>query len=156
MKKSGKKQVKKAKDTKKVAAAKKAWKTIRAKAEKRKEMEGQKGWKDFDEELRNRGKFVKHNHGYRFAVFERMYSQHGLQEATKQIAMMPDSPGFRWLWEHNLLDLSIEAIILRPEYREMWEAEEKKDKKSYRELCREKLKKLNYRTPEIQTANQSC
>jgi hypothetical protein len=35
MKKSGKKQVKKAKDPKKVAAAKKGWKTIRAKAKKR-------------------------------------------------------------------------------------------------------------------------
>lgn len=35
MKKSGKKQAKKAKDPKKVAAAKKGWKTIRAKANKR-------------------------------------------------------------------------------------------------------------------------
>jgi len=35
MKKSGKKQAKKAKDPKKVAAAKKGWKTIRAKAKKR-------------------------------------------------------------------------------------------------------------------------
>jgi hypothetical protein len=34
-KKSGKKQVKKDKDPKKVAAAKKGWKTIRAKAKKR-------------------------------------------------------------------------------------------------------------------------
>ena len=35
MKKSGKKKAKKAKDPKKVAAAKKGWKTIRAKARKR-------------------------------------------------------------------------------------------------------------------------
>jgi hypothetical protein len=112
--------------------------------------EEQKGWKDFGDELRRCNQFLKKNYHYNPGRWIQMWSNSGLEEATKQIVKMPDSTGLEWLYLKHLLDLSIEAIVLKPEYREMWEAEEKKDGVAYRELCREKLKRLGWKDTEIQ------
>ena len=145
MKKSGKKQVKKAKDPKKVEAAKKAWETIRAKAKKKNGMEGQKGWGDFEKEVRSRDKFIWDEYNHSFPMWERMVFDWGMKGAAKRIATMPESVGLDWLTLKTRLDLTIEAIITKQQYREIWEAEEKIDGVPYRELCTEKLRKYGWK-----------
>jgi hypothetical protein len=109
------------------------------------EMEKQKGWKDFDDQVKRYVQFLKKKYHHNPGRWIQMYSDYGLEGATKLIAKMPDSTGLQWLCLKNLLDLSIEAVVLKPEYREMWEAEEKKDGIAYRELCRKKLEALGYK-----------
>lgn len=109
------------------------------------EMEKQNGWKDFGDEVRRWVQFLKKNYHHNPARWIQMCRNYGLEGATKRIVKMPDSTGLEWLYLKHLLDLSIEAIVLKPEYREMWEAEEKRDGVSYRELCRKKLETLGYK-----------
>ena len=108
-------------------------------------MEKQKGWKDFDDEVKRYVHFLKKHYHYNPGRWIQMCSNHGVEEATKRIAKMPDSAGLQWLCLKNLLKLSIEAIVLKEEYRELWEAEEKRDEVAYRELCRKKLEALGYK-----------
>lgn len=108
-------------------------------------MEKQKGWKDFKCEVKRSDDYLKKNYHYDHRRFKQMVANHGLEEATKLIATMDDSTGLQWLSSNDLLKYSIEHMVLKKDYREMWEAEEKKDQVPYRELCRKKLDTLKYK-----------
>lgn len=56
--------------------------------------------------------------GYRPTYFLRMVQQRGGPEAARQLLDTPaPSEGFTRLWELGRLDLSVEAVVLREEFR---------------------------------------
>jgi hypothetical protein len=63
--------------------------------------------------------------GYHAARFLGMVSEVGGVEAAHRLLKAPDpSDGFVALWEKGRLDLSVEAQVLRPEFRELFSADE--------------------------------
>ena len=55
--------------------------------------------------------------GYRPTVFQRMLAEHGAFEAARRLLASPQvSDGFRWLWEHQLLRLSVEHAVVAPQF----------------------------------------
>jgi hypothetical protein len=59
--------------------------------------------------------------GYRPTTFQRMLSEHGAVETAKRLLGSPQvSDGFRWLWEHRLLRLSVENAVLAPGFEELF------------------------------------
>jgi hypothetical protein len=59
----------------------------------------------------------------------------GLKAAKQLISKSGGTYGFEILWENSRLDLSVDALILRPEYHELFTDEE-------REICRNRLKEF--------------
>lgn len=76
---------------------------------------------------------------YRPMTFLRMLSDHGGVETARRLIRGPTS-GFTKLWEHRRLDLSVEALILKPEWHSLFTDEERK-------LARARLREYGY-TPE--------
>ena len=67
-----------------------------------------------------------------------MISSKGGLATAKQLIMKPGgTDGFATLWEHGRLDLSVEAHVINPKYRELFTDAE-------RELCRNRLKEYGY------------
>ena len=62
----------------------------------------------------------------------------GLIAAKQLISKDGGTSGFATLWEMGRLDLSIEAHVLKPEYKELFTEEE-------REICRGRLKEYGYK-----------
>ena len=59
--------------------------------------------------------------------FMRMRTKYGGVEATKRLLHRPDDPsGFVRLWELRRLDLSLEKVVLEPEWRNLFTDEELK------------------------------
>lgn len=57
--------------------------------------------------------------GYNAVRFLQLVSQKGGLAAAKQLINKPGGiDGFTTLWEHQRLDLSVEAHVLKPEYAE--------------------------------------
>lgn len=55
--------------------------------------------------------------GYRPTVFQRMLAEHGAVQTTRRLlAATQLSDGFRHLWEHRLLHLSVENAVLDPRF----------------------------------------
>ena len=72
--------------------------------------------------------------GYNATRFLQMLSQNGgLATAHKLIATEGGSDGFTKLWEYKRLDLTVEAHVLKPEYKPLFSEEE-------REICRGRMK----------------
>lgn len=68
---------------------------------------------------------AKREAGYNATRFIQMVSQHGGVEAARQLLRAPGvSDGFTSLWEAGRLDLSVEAHVLRPEFRELFSVAE--------------------------------
>lgn len=63
----------------------------------------------------------------------------GLLAAKQLIAKEGGTYGFEVLWEKKRLDLSVEALVLKPEYETLFSDEE-------RMLCRDRLEKFGYDT----------
>lgn len=63
----------------------------------------------------------------------------GLKTAQKLIWAAEVSSGFTTLWEHQRLDLSVEALVLRPEYFSLFTDEERK-------IARTRLAEYSYTT----------
>lgn len=81
---------------------------------------------------------MKLKYGYNPTIFIKMIEEHGMLESVKRlINNMQPSYGFTKLWELKRLDLSLEAICLDDEWKELFTEEEQKKAK-------EKLKKYEY------------
>lgn len=76
--------------------------------------------------------------GYNATRFLQLVGSKGGVAAAKQLICKPGgTEGFTTLWECGRLDLSVEAHVLKPEYRELFTDEERK-------LCIERLKEFGY------------
>ena len=77
--------------------------------------------------------------GYTATRFFQLVSAVGGVAAAKQLIMKPGgTEGFGTLCLFSRLDLTVEAYVLKPEYKELFSEEE-------REVCRERLTSLGYR-----------
>jgi hypothetical protein len=55
-----------------------------------------------------------------------MLAQHGAVEAVRRLLTSPQlSDGFRYLWEHRLLRLSVEKAVLDEEFAGLFSEEER-------------------------------
>jgi hypothetical protein len=55
--------------------------------------------------------------GYNPTYFTRMLAEHGAVETARRLITAPAvSDGFTTLWERGRLDLSVEAMVQRPEF----------------------------------------
>ena len=76
--------------------------------------------------------------GYNANRFLQMISAKGGLATAKQLIMKSGgTDGFATLWEHGRLDLSVEAHVVNPKYRDLFTDAE-------RELCRNRLKEYGY------------
>lgn len=67
-----------------------------------------------------------------------MAREAGLKAAKQLISKSGGTYGFEVLWENNRLDLSVEALVLKPEYNDLFTDEE-------REICRKRLIEFGYK-----------
>ena len=75
---------------------------------------------------------------YNATRFLQLVSDNGGLHAAKQlIAVDGGTYGFEVLWEHDRLDLSVEALVLKPEFRQLFTDEEII-------LCKTRLTKYGY------------
>jgi hypothetical protein len=64
--------------------------------------------------------------GYRPSQFQRMLSEHGaVGTAQRLLAAAQVSDGFRWLWEHRMLQHSVENAVLDDEFAAVFRREER-------------------------------
>lgn len=62
--------------------------------------------------------------GYRPTTFRRMLADHGGIETARRLIRGAATSGFETLWEKQRLDLSVEALILKPAWRALFYPEE--------------------------------
>lgn len=94
--------------------------------------------KQFEQEMRDIYMTAKKECGYNASRFLQLLSAKGGVAAAKQLISKPGgTDGFTTLWEHNRLDLSVEAHILQPKYYELFTDEERK-------MCIQRLKDFGY------------
>jgi len=63
--------------------------------------------------------------GYNAAYFRSMLAEHGpLATAHKLLAAPAVSDGFAALWEHGRMDLTVEAVVVEPQFAELFSADE--------------------------------
>ena len=94
--------------------------------------------KQFEQEMINIYMTAKKECGYNANRFLQMISAKGGLVTAKQLIMKPGgTDGFATLWEHGRLDLSVEAHVIKPQYRELFTDPE-------RELCRNRPKEYGY------------
>lgn len=92
----------------------------------------------FDEDMKNIYFTAKKELKYNASRFIQLVSKEGGLKAAKQlISKSGGTYGFEVLWENNRLDLSVEALVLRAEYLELFTDGE-------REICRHRLKEFGY------------
>lgn len=92
----------------------------------------------FHEDMRNIYYAAKKELKYNASRFFQLVSKEGGLKAAKiLISKNGGTYGFEVLWENKRLDLSAEALVLRPEYRELFTVEE-------RETCKNRLKEFGY------------
>ncbi|WP_447727203.1 phospholipase D family protein [Sphingomonas koreensis] len=75
--------------------------------------------------------------GYRPTYFLKMLAEHGGVETARRLIRGTATSGFQTLWKHSRLDLSVEALILQPQWRELFSDEEAK-------IARRRLKDFDY------------
>jgi len=79
--------------------------------------------------------------GYRPTYFLRMVQEHGgLETAHRLLGTDAPSEGLGRMWELGRLDISLEAIVLKPEYRPLFDEQERK-------IARERLAAMEYVAP---------
>lgn len=95
--------------------------------------------KQFDQDMLEIYKLAKKECGYNATRFLQMISSQGGLETARNLIRNPDSSvGFSALFEHNRLDLSVEAHVLKPVYSDLFSEEE-------RQMCRDKLAQFKYK-----------
>ena len=58
--------------------------------------------------------------GYNATYYLRMLAEHGAVETARRLILAPQmSDGFAFLWEHGRLDLTVEALALKPEFADL-------------------------------------
>lgn len=93
----------------------------------------------FHEEMNNIYFTAKKEIKYNASRFVQLVAREGGLKAAKQlISKSGGTYGFEVLWENNRLDLSVEALVLRSEFHELFTDEEK-------EICRNRLKDFGYK-----------
>ncbi len=76
--------------------------------------------------------------GYRATRFLQMLSEQGGLETAKTLVARPGgTDGFIKLWENRRLDLSVEALVLKKEYEELFSDD-------IRNICKARLKEYGY------------
>lgn len=70
--------------------------------------------------------------------FQLVSRERGIKAAKQLISKSGGTYGFEVLWENKRLDLSVEALVLRPEYYELFTDVE-------RETCRNRLLEFGYK-----------
>ncbi|MDD7794786.1 hypothetical protein [Clostridium sp. 'White wine YQ'] len=92
----------------------------------------------FHEDMKNIYFTAKKELKYNASRFFQLVSKDGGVKAAKQLILKTGGTyGFEVLWEHKRLDLSVEALVLRPEYHDLFTSEE-------RQACRDRLKDFGY------------
>lgn len=92
----------------------------------------------FNEEMNNIYFAAKRELKYTATRFMQLVARVGGVKAAKQlISKSGGTYGFEVLWENKRLDLSVEALVLRPEYFDLFTDEE-------RDTCRNRLKEFAY------------
>ncbi|MDF2943906.1 MAG: hypothetical protein K0S01_2764 [Herbinix sp.] len=92
----------------------------------------------FNEEMNNIYHIAKKELNYTASRFIQLVAKYGgVKAAKKLISKSGGTYGFEVLWENKRLDLSVEALVLRPEYHELFTDEE-------REICRNRLREFGY------------
>ena len=82
---------------------------------------------------------AKRECGYNATRFMQLVAEKGGVAAAKQlISKSGGTDGFTTLWECGRLDLSVEAYVLKDEYKELFTDEERK-------ICRERLLEFGYK-----------
>jgi hypothetical protein len=95
---------------------------------------------DFESAMRAIYHRAKDEAGYTATYFLGMLAQHGgLETAHKLLAATKISDGFATLWERHRLDLTVEALVLKPEFQGLFTEEEL-------EIARRRLEKFGYQT----------
>ncbi len=93
----------------------------------------------FDGDMLGIYKTAKKECGYNATRFLQLITSKGGLEAAKQlIAKEGGTDGFTTLWENHRLDLSVEAHVLKPEYKSLFTEEE-------RRICRDRLEAYGYK-----------
>ncbi len=94
--------------------------------------------KQFNDEMHQIYFRAKKELNYNATRFLQLLSEKGGLSAAKQlIAKDGGTDGFAILWENKRLDLSVEAHVLKPEYRALFSDAEI-------EICRNRLKEFGY------------
>lgn len=94
--------------------------------------------KRFDRDMRSIYTTAKRECGYNATRFLQLVGEKGGLAAAKQLISKPGgTEGFTTLWEHHRLDLSVEALVLKPEYKSLFSENEQK-------LCRDRLMEFGY------------
>lgn len=94
----------------------------------------------FNKDMKNIYFTAKRDIGYTATRFMQLVAQKGGLQAAKQlIAKDEGTYGFGVLWEKNRLDLSVEALVLKPEYVTLFSDAE-------RIVCKNRLEKFGYET----------
>jgi hypothetical protein len=92
----------------------------------------------FNNEMINIYKRADKEIGYRATRFLQMLSEKGgINTAISLVSKEGGTDGFSVLWENKRLDLSVEALVLRDEYKELFSDEITK-------VCRERLEQYGY------------
>lgn len=93
----------------------------------------------FHEEMNNIYFTAKKELKYNASRFVQLVAREGGLKAAKQlISKSGGTYGFEVLWENNRLDLSVEALVLKHEYNDLFTDEE-------REICRKRLIEFGYK-----------
>lgn len=81
---------------------------------------------------------AKDEAGYNATYFLGMLAEHGgLETARRLLAATKISDGFAALWERKRLDLTVEALALKPEFQDLFTEEEL-------ETARHRLEQFGY------------
>ncbi|MCX7747334.1 MAG: hypothetical protein N2645_10655 [Clostridia bacterium] len=92
----------------------------------------------FHKDILNIYKKADEELGYRATRFLQMLAEHGGVETAKKLVTKPGgTEGFIVLWEHKKLDLSVENLVLKEEYRSLFSEE-------IRQICRDRLKEYGF------------
>lgn len=82
---------------------------------------------------------AKKEYGYNAVRFMQLVAKKGGVAAAKQlISKNGGTDGFATLWEHGRLDLSVEAHVLKDEYRDLFTDDERK-------MCRDRLLEFGFK-----------
>ncbi|MHB8128475.1 MAG: hypothetical protein ACYDEX_05720 [Mobilitalea sp.] len=85
-------------------------------------------------------KTAKNELGYNASRFIQLVSEKGGVQAAKQLIMKEGgTDGFTTLWQYHRLDLSVEAHVIRDEYRGLFTDEE-------RLICQKRLDEFKNKT----------
>ncbi|GHO73951.1 hypothetical protein KSD_17220 [Ktedonobacter sp. SOSP1-85] len=78
--------------------------------------------------------------GYRATQFYHMVNEEGGVETAHRLLAKEPTDGFTKLWEKKRLDLSVEALVLKPQFASLFDENE-------REMARRRLKDFRYKAP---------